>query len=141
MEHAGSGILWIGFLEPRSRRGEATGEGNEAQDALDGARGAERMTGESLGRRGEGTVVAEHPLQGESLGHVVGRRRGSVGVHVVHVRRTEPGVGERALDCRDRPVPARVRSRCMVGVGRAAPAGDEPEDGHSAFTGVLLRFE
>ena len=87
------------------------------------------------------TPVAEDRPDRLELGPVALGGRGRVGVDVVHLRRREAGLLERASGGPDRADPARRRERDVRRVGGRAVADDLGERLRAASLGVLERLE
>ena len=92
------------------------------------AGGAERMTGDALGRHDRHGSLAEHRGDRRRLGRVVERCARAVGVDLSDVAGLEPGVGEREPHAGDRADTAGRRRGDVVGVGVAAAPEDLAED-------------
>ncbi len=84
----------VEHLGVRRRRDQPVLDRQQRGGGLERAGGAERMSGDALGRHDRDGAGTEHRGDRGGLGGVVERGRGAVGVHLLDVAGLEPGLGE-----------------------------------------------
>ncbi len=117
--------------------------GERGDRGLEPARRAQQVAGHRF-RGGEhelAGVLAEHGLDRHRLDAIAGRRRRTVRVDVVDLRRGRPGVGQRCAHRADRAVAVDRRRGHVVRIARQAVAGDLGIDPCSAGQRVLALLE